>query len=36
VKVEEIELLLAGADEEKKRIIMKIVRAVVRQAWRII
>ena len=30
VKVEEIELLLAGADEEKKRMIMKIVRAVVR------
>jgi transcriptional regulator with XRE-family HTH domain len=30
VKVEEIEQLLAGADEEKKRMIMKIVRAVVR------
>jgi DNA-binding XRE family transcriptional regulator len=30
VKVEEIELLLVGADEEKKRMIMKIVRAVVR------
>ena len=30
VKAEEIEKLLAGADEEKKRIIMKIVRAVVR------
>jgi hypothetical protein len=30
VKIEEIEQLLAGADEEKKRIVMKIVRAVVR------
>jgi hypothetical protein len=30
VKIEEIEQLLAGADEEKKRMIMKIVRAVVR------
>ena len=30
VKVEEIEKLLEGADEEKKRTIMKIVRAVVR------
>ena len=30
MKVEEIEQLLAGADEEKKRMIMKIVRAVVR------
>jgi len=30
VKVEEIEQLLAGADEEKKRMILKIVRAVVR------
>lgn len=30
VKVEEIEQLLAGTDEEKKRMIMKIVRAVVR------
>ena len=30
VKTEEIEQLLAGADEEKKRTIMKIVRAVVR------
>jgi hypothetical protein len=30
VKIEEIEQLLAGADEEKKRMILKIVRAVVR------
>ena len=30
VKVEEIEQLLASADEEKKMMIMKIVRAVVR------
>jgi transcriptional regulator with XRE-family HTH domain len=30
VRVEEIEKLLEGADEEKKRTIMKIVRAVVR------
>lgn len=30
VKIEEIEKLLEGADEEKKRTIMKIVRAVVR------
>jgi transcriptional regulator with XRE-family HTH domain len=30
VKIEEIEQLLAGADEEKKRMVMKIVRAVVR------
>jgi len=30
VKIEEIEQLLAGADEEKKRMIMKIVRAVMR------
>lgn len=30
VKVEGIEQLLAGIDEEKKRTIMKIVRAVVR------
>ncbi len=30
MKVEEIEQLLVGADEEKKRMIMKIVRAVVR------
>jgi hypothetical protein len=30
VKIEEIEQLLAGAYEEKKRTIMKIVRAVVR------
>ena len=30
VKAEEIEKLLEGADEEKKRTIMKIIRAVVR------
>ena len=30
VNVEEIEQLLVGTDEEKKRMIMKIVRAVVR------
>lgn len=30
VKVEEIEKLLEGADEEKKRTILKIIRAVVR------
>lgn len=30
VKIEEIEQFLAGADEEKKRMIMKIVRAVMR------
>jgi hypothetical protein len=30
VKVEEIEKLLEGADEEKKRTIMKIIWAVVR------
>lgn len=30
VKIEDIELLLADADEEKKRTIMKIIRAVVR------
>jgi len=30
VKAEEVEKLLEGADEEKKRTIMKIVRAVVR------
>jgi len=30
IKAAEIELLLAGADEEKKRMIMKIVRTVVR------
>ena len=30
VKIEEIEQLLAGADEDKKRMVMKIVRAVVR------
>jgi len=30
VKVEDIEKLLVGADEEKRRTIMKIVRAVVR------
>ena len=30
VKVEEIEKLLEGADEEKKRTIMKIVRTVMR------
>jgi len=30
VKIAEIEKLLAGADEEKKRTILKIVRAVVR------
>jgi hypothetical protein len=29
--VEEIEQLLVGADEEKKRMIMRIVRAVVRR-----
>jgi hypothetical protein len=29
-KAEEIENLLEGADEEKKRTIMKIIRAVVR------
>jgi hypothetical protein len=29
VKVEEIEQLMAGADEEKKRMIIKIVRSVV-------
>ncbi len=29
VNVEEIEQLLVGTDEEKKRMIMKIVRAVV-------
>ena len=29
VKAEEIEKLLAGADEEKKRTIMKIIRAVM-------
>jgi hypothetical protein len=28
VKIEEIEQLLAGADEEKKRMIMKIVQAL--------
>ena len=30
VKAGDIEILLAGADEEKKRMIVKIVRAVVR------
>ncbi len=30
VRAEEIEKLLEGADEEKKRTIMKIIRAVVR------
>jgi len=30
VKAEEIEKLLEGADEEKNRTIMKIIRAVVR------
>ena len=29
VKIEDVEQLLANADEEKKRIIMKIIRAVV-------
>jgi transcriptional regulator with XRE-family HTH domain len=30
IKAEEIEKLLVGADEEKKRTLMKIIRAVVR------